>query len=225
MPDLLTLGDTPLAQLLSDGDAARLRQAATRVNYADGQLIHSRGDAKAGFSIVVSGAVRFVKRNPDGGELTVSLLGPGHSFGEATIFAGQGRAYDAVAVGETVIDQLSKPAFERLIVSQPEIASALLAATTCRLYAVLSFLDDLRSSPLPVRAAKLILDMLRSSKEPDRVSCTQQDLAYTLGVSRVSIGKALSKLQSDKVISLGYGEIQVPDSARLLRWIEKNSAT
>ena len=217
--DLLTLGDEPITALLPKEIVARLTAAGTRMNYADGRLIHGRGDDKPGFSIVVEGAVRFVRRLADGGALTNSVLGPGHSFGEATIFAGWGRAYDAIAVGDTAVDQIPKAAFERLLGEEPVLANAMLVSTTRRLYAVLAFLDDLRSLPLETRAAKLIFGMAASAKAPERVECRQSDLAFTLGVSRVSIGKALSSLKDTGLIELGYGEIRIPDRAALGAWI------
>lgn len=224
MPDLLTLGDEPVAALLPPEIAANLAAAGTRMRYPDGRLIHGRGDDKPGFSIVVEGAVRFVKRLSDGGALTNSVLGPGHSFGEATIFAGTGRAYDAVAVGETIVDQIPKAAFERSLAEEPALARAMLVSTTRRLYAVLAFLDDLRSLPLETRAAKLINGMAASAKDPMRVECRQSDLAFTLGVSRVSIGKALGSLKDAGLIELGYGEIRIPDRAALERWITARAA-
>ncbi len=219
MADLLTLGDQPLDALLRPEISARLEAVASRVRYRDGRLIHARGDNKPGFSIVAEGAVRFVKPLVDGGELTISLLGPGHFFGEATVFADTGRAYDAIAVGETAVDQISKTAFERLLEKEPALSRALLAATTRRLYAALSFLDDLRSLPLEARAAKLVLGMAASAKNPACVACRQSDLAFTLGVSRVSVGKALGALQERGLIDLGYGEIRLPDRTALARWI------
>ena len=224
MPDLLTLGDQPVVALLPPAIAGRLAAAGARIRYPDGRLIHGRGDDKPGFSIVVEGAVRFVKRLGDGRALTNSVLGPGHSFGEATIFAEWGRAYDAVAVGETLVDQIPKAAFERLLADEPTLARAMLVSTTRRLYAVLAFLDDLRSLPLDARAAKLIYGMAASAKDPNRIECRQSDLAFTLGVSRVSIGKALGSLKDAGLIELGYGEIKIPDRGALERWIVTREA-
>ena len=95
----------------------------------------------------------------------------------------------------------------------------MLEATTQRLYSVLDFLDDVRRLPLKVRAAKLISGMARTSKRPGMIEGNQSDLAFTLGVSRVSIGKALAALQQEGILALGYGYVFVPDLARLERWI------
>lgn len=217
MPDLLTLGDQPLLDLAPPALLSRLEAVATRVRYRDGVMIHARGDDKAGLSIIREGAVRFAKHTPDGGEITVSILGAGHSFGEATLFAGMGRAYDAIAVGGTVVDQLSKAKVDRLLDEEPMLGRVLLVAMTRRLYSVLGFLDDLRTLPLEARVAKLIIGMMAAAKNPGVVECRQSDLAFTLGVSRVSVGKALARLQEKGAIRLGYSRIEILGRAALAK--------
>ncbi|MHA7871308.1 MAG: Crp/Fnr family transcriptional regulator [Hyphococcus sp.] len=221
MPDLLTLGDPPLVAFLPQRLVASLEEAATRMRYADEMQIHARGDQKPGLSIVHEGAVRFVRITAGGDEVTVSVLGPGHSFGEATLFTGAGRAYDAMAVGATVIDQIPKTRVDRLLEVEPALARIMLAALTQRLYSALGFLDDLRLLSLEQRVAKLIAGMADNAKTPSVVECRQSDLAFTLGVSRVSVGKALSRLQDEGLIALGYGRINVPDCAALRYWIDE----
>jgi CRP/FNR family cyclic AMP-dependent transcriptional regulator len=223
MPDLLVFQDAPLTGLLPPDLTQRLRDAGRPVRYADGRLIHARGDDKPGFSLVRSGAVRLVKPRADGGELTLAVIGPGFGIGEATLFAGAPRAYDAYAAGDTVIDQISKRAFDRILDDDPRLARAMLSSLTRRLYSALSFLDDVRSLPLIVRAAKLIAGMNASAGTPGQIVCRQSDLAFTLGVSRVSIGKALTELQNHGLIRLCYGVIGVPNPGALNAWIRRRA--
>ncbi|GJL92002.1 Crp/Fnr family transcriptional regulator [Hyphococcus sp.] len=219
MADLLDFGGAALGNMLSADLRQRLSAAATPMRYGDGETIHSRGDAKPGLSMVRSGAVRFAIPGEDGSWVTTSILGPEHCFGEATLFAGLPRAYDAIAVGETVVEQLTKRRFDAIFDEEPELARALLAATTQRLYASLSFLDDQRRLPLKLRMAKIIVSMARSAKRANVVECNQSDFAFTLGVSRVSAGKALGELQDVGFIRLGYGQIEITGASSMHAWI------
>lgn len=223
MADLLDFGGQPLMALLPEQLRRRLAEAATVVDYGDGEIIHSRGDAKPGLSIVRSGSVRFAIPGVDGSYVTSSVLGPGHCFGEATLFAKLPRTHDAIAVKRTSIDQISRLRFDRIFDEEPDLARVMLEATTQRLYSVLDFMDDLRRLPLPLRTAKLIATMAGSAKQETEVECSQCDLAFTLGVSRVSVGKALGRLQDEGVIQLGYGRIEIPDRVRLEQWIADRS--
>jgi len=98
----------------------------------------------------------------------------------------------------------------------------MLEATTQRLYTSLGFLDDQRRLPLKLRMAKVIATMARSARRENVVSCNQSDLAFTLGVSRVSAGKALSELQRAGFIRLGYGQIDIVDAASMNAWIARS---
>ncbi|MEO1136602.1 MAG: Crp/Fnr family transcriptional regulator [Pseudomonadota bacterium] len=223
MADLLDFGGRPLMALLPERLRLRMTDAASTIRYASGETIHSRGDAKPGLSIVREGSVRFAIPGADGSYITSSILGPGQCFGEATLFAQLPRTHDAIAVEATAIDQITKSRFDRIFDEEPELARLFLEATTQRLYSVLDFMDDIRRLPLPLQTAKLIAAMARSAKQSRGVECNQSDLAFTLGVSRVSVGKALGRLQDEGVIQLGYGRIEIPDRILLEQWIADRS--
>jgi len=61
-----------------------------------------------------------------------------------------------------------------------------------------------------------------AKEDPALVECNQANLAFTLGVSRVSIGKALAQLQRANLLVLGYRTIKIADRAMLKRWLEKH---
>jgi CRP-like cAMP-binding protein len=94
-------------------------------------------------------------------------------------------------------------------------------AATKRLHDALELLDDFRRLPLPALTAKLLLSLAPSKHDPALVECNQADLAFTLGVSRVSVGKALAQLQRAKLLVLGYRTIRITDRAVLKSWLEK----
>ena len=47
------------------------------------------------------------------------------------------------------------------------------------------------------------------------INLTQQELADLIGVSRVSLGKALSNLEKQDLVRRGYGKLTVPDGKKL----------
>ncbi|MEX6633748.1 Crp/Fnr family transcriptional regulator [Hyphococcus lacteus] len=223
MVDLLEFGGQSFLSLLPEVMAERLVSAGVAVRFEDGETVHLRGDIRPGLSIVKSGAVRFSIPGIDGSSVTSSILGGGHSFGEATLFAKLPRTHDAIAVGATTINQISKARFDKIFDEEPGLARIMLEATTTRLYSVLEFMDDLRRHPLNVRVAKIIFSMAQSSKVENVIEISQSDFAFTLGVSRVSIGKALAGLQSDGLIKLGYGKISIANYDQLNNWITDHS--
>lgn len=221
MLDLLERNSPALMQLISPALAEELHKASVTVKYDDGQSIHSRGDNKPGVSIVKSGAARIGTLGMDGSFITVSVLGVGQSFGEHTLFADLPRTHDVSAVGPTEIDQIPGPVFMRLFDEQRELAPALLKTALARSYAFLEQLDDMRRLALHVRLAKFLMSIGVANQQAEAViKCLQSELAFTLGVSRVAIGKAVKRLHAAGLIEPGYGQITLRDRARLKRWID-----
>lgn len=215
----------PLLSLLSDGLQRKLVAAGQTKRFDNGQTIHTRGSGRSGLSVIMSGRVRFGMFSEDGDFIHTGLLNEGHCFGEATLFANMPRAYHADAVGETIILGVGKKHFDKLFDDNPDFARAFLGALTNRLYEALDFADDLRRLSLEAKIAKQLFRVARVGgfSADSIIPIRQIDLAYALGMSRVSIGKVLEALQKRGLIKLGYGEIKITDPARLKALIANKS--
>jgi len=197
----------------------RLCASGTCMTYADGALVQARGDARPGLSIVREGAVQIGNPGLDGSFVITSILGPGHCFGEMTLFADLPRTHDAVARGATLIDHVSPAAYERFAEANPALTQAIMTMMARRLYVLLEFADDLRRLPLRVQLAKLLL----ATAGEDGVTATHEELAARFGVSRVAIGTALRGLEKEGLAKRRYGKVETPDRAALRRWIEERT--
>ena len=198
----------PLLPMLSENVRDALIAAGRTMTYSDGQFIHQRGEGSPGLSIILAGRVRFGIYAESGTYIQTRVLGAGHCFGEATLFADAPRAYDADALGDTKIIEVSKARFDDVLEQTPELANALLVTLTTRLYEALEFADDLRALSPELRILKLLRRLTHSGGFKDKaIPVRQIDIAYTLGLSRVSVGKALNTLQKQGKVRLGYREV------------------
>ena len=209
-----------LDELLPSALSKQIRANAEQTLYRDGQLIQTRGDTHSGLCIVRSGALRVGNQGKDGSYLTTSNLTPGHCYGEFTLLAGLPRTHEMVAIGNTAIDKISKTKFMRLYDAEPELARALLKISLIRNHALLEFVDDMRRLSLPVHVAKLIF---RAAAGEKTINIRQEDLAFTFGVSRVSMGKVLKRLASLKLLKLGYGKIEIGSHEKFQAWLQEES--
>jgi len=132
-----------------------------------------------------------------------------------TLFADLPRTHDAVAVGATVIDQVSPPPMSVSPRRIPRSRRAILSMMARRLHMLLEFADDLRRLPLKVQLAKLLASMAQAAESS--ADATHEDLAAILGVSRVAIGTALRALEREGLAKRRYGRVEVPDRAALRR--------
>ena len=221
MLDLLTIGVAPFLELLTEPVADRIRLESKLVSYTDGQLIHSRGAQKPGLSIVASGAACIGIYGIDGTFVITATLGVGETFGEFTLFTDLPRTHDVFATGTAEIYQLSSKSFNAIYDQEPEIARALLKKTLSRTHQLLEMLDSIRRLPIREQTAKLLLSMTPSASTSATLKCRQSELAFTLGVSRVSLNRALSNLTELGLVGLGYGHIEIPSVPKLQAWVNQ----
>lgn len=201
--------------------ARRLLRAAVLVRYGEGELIHNRGDGKPGLSIVHRGHVRVGTYGYEGTFILSALLGPGQTFGEFTLLAGLPRTHAAVAASsDTEVHQLSRERFLTFFRDDPAVAQALLSTTLVRMHLLLESLDHHRRLPLDARVASALVGLTATLAEPEIAPIRQADLACMLGMSRMSVSKALKALAGRGLVELGYGVIRIPDPSRLADWLD-----
>jgi CRP-like cAMP-binding protein len=223
LDDPLHLKCPAFLDFLEDATSAKLKEAGSLVSYSNGQLIHSRGANKPGISIVESGTVFAGITDADGKQLIVGILGKGQCFGEFTLFTDLVRTHDVSAVGETRIYQIPATAFSKLFDNNPDIARALLQSTLYRLHILLESMDAMRRLPVLERTAKILLIFSYTSGKELDIPVRQEELANTVGVSRVTMGKALKELAKLQLISLGYGLIHINNKSELINWLKIRS--
>ncbi|MEM7764650.1 MAG: Crp/Fnr family transcriptional regulator [Pseudomonadota bacterium] len=187
---------------------ADLKSMGVRRYFADGQVIHTQRTVLVGLSIVLKGRVCFGLYTESGDYYLTAILGNGHCFGEATLFADRPRAYHADAFGETEILSLTQRQFDRIYKREPRFARAVTATVTQRLYEALDFSDDLRHRSVEQQIVRLLSRVQRLGGFSDgALPMRQQDLAFSLGVSRARICQALDRLREEGTVETQYGEI------------------
>lgn len=218
--DLSRFRPRPFLSFLTEEQVARLTREGSRRLLADGQFIHSRGDTDPGISIIEKGAARAGIYGTDGEFILTSLLGPGHSFGEFTVFTEIPLSHDISAVGETAIIRIPTRRFLELGEAEPDYLTALLRATLMRSHILLEMLHAIRILPLLPRVAKFLLILTPPAPARPRIRFRQTDLAATIGLSRASMNRALTQLEEMKLIERRYGQIEVRSVDDLLVWLQ-----
>lgn len=213
-------GVPKLADLLSAEEMAMVAAVATRRKYRDGEIIHERGDRDQGIGVVVRGRIKLVYPRPDGLEVFSGLIHTGQNYGDAALLHCQARPHRAVAIGETIIDHIGRAGLDKLF-GHAAIVRAFYYVSAYRLSVALALLDDMRTLTPELRLARLIARMHQANPASDRLPFLQEDFAGMLGVSTVTLAKALRRLVEDGLIQTGYGHIRINDPERLLRWIEE----
>lgn len=192
------------------------------MSYVHDEIIHERGDAKPGLSIVKQGRVKVGNYGKEGKYCLTRVLDIGETFGEFTLFADLPRTHCAEAVGDTHVIQVSREQFSLLSIQQPDLNTVLLSTLAIKLHDSLELLDDIRRLPLQVRAAKTLLTL--TNQTSSSLSITQNELADVLGVTVLSVHKALKSLSALGFVRLGYGSIAITEIEALTHWVSQQSS-
>ncbi len=197
------LGRTALFGSLDEADRRAIADEMREVSFDPSQVIFARGDAGREIYLVVSGRVRISVLTAEGRELSFAHAEPGAVFGEIAMLDGGPRSADATAVGKVTALSLSKPAFKRLMETQPHVAEAAVRFLCSRIREADQQLEAIALYPIEGRLARFFLAAART-KAPDtkegrvtiELPMSQSELALLIGASRPKVNTALSMLET-----------------------------
>jgi len=190
-----------------------LLREGTVCHFAAGAMIQQQGDEGDGFWLIRSGTVTLCRFTPDGNVTVFGVLGQNDLFGELAYFAGLSRQADALAESDSTLMRIGAPLIERLLASEPEFAHWLLKSLSNQLRAALDRIEGDRQLSAEQRMVRLLADMAR--RDGATLTVSQQALGELIGVSRITAGQVLRRLEESGLIRLDYRRITVPDPDRL----------
>lgn len=211
-----TFAAAGFVSMLPDDVRRRLLDQGSVRRFAKGELILQRGDTAREFWYIESGVVQIGRYSVDGKLTLFALLGPGESFGEQGFLGEFPRMVDAIAGNETRLIEIGEAELLAAIESDASVARIMLKAMANMVQQAFDLIDAGRNLSTVERVSQALLQ-LRSEEDSDvAIPVTQQELSELVGVSRISLGKALGRLETAGVIKRHYGRIMVPDWNALL---------
>jgi CRP/FNR family transcriptional regulator/CRP/FNR family cyclic AMP-dependent transcriptional regulator len=212
-PELLAqvgvFADLDHAEIVSLASLMRPRR------YAKDEVIYLRGDPGTAFYVIAQGKVKIALTSPDGKELILRRLGPGHFHGELALLDDEPRSADAIASEQSVLLVLQRDAFRQFLAEHPTIATRLLGTVSHYLRRNAELIQDATFLDVPARLARLLLELATGPGAtelpppgtviPDRIK--QGELAALVGATRESVNKWLGAFEKQGLIRLDRGEI------------------
>jgi CRP-like cAMP-binding protein len=202
----------PLFTGLSKAQYEALARICVRRSCRKGERIFSEGDEGTGFYMVVTGRVKIFKVSIEGKEQILHLFGPGESFGEVSVFTGQGFPADAVTAVQTVLLFFPRLAFSALIQKDPTLALNMLAQLSGRLRQFAGLIEDLSLKEVPGRLAKYMLYLSGGNGDGEvALDVSKGQLASLLGTIPETLSRILARMHRQGLIRLRGSQIQILD--------------
>ena len=156
--------------------------------------------------VIVSGRVKVVIFGENGREVTLSILRPGDSFGEMSLFDGENRSANCIALEPTTLLVLGREDLLRHLAAHPRTSVNLLGEMARRLRRADTAIAQLALCDVHERLIHRLVALGREegTESPEgllvRRRPTQQELANMIGSCRETISRAFNQLARDGLI-------------------------
>ena len=169
--------------------------------YKRNNMILMEEDAGDTLFILNQGSVKITRMSDDGREVILSILGDGDFFGEMSIFDGESRSANVIALEDSEVFVLKRGDFLDLLEKHPKIAIALLQELAIRLRRSDQQIEGLSLSDAESRIA---MSIIRLAEDLGVIKLGQviidnlpfqQDVANMAGTSRETVSRMLKLLE------------------------------
>lgn len=195
-----------------------LAEGRTPRKYRAGQMVYLQGTRPECFYYLISGSVRSFISTGVGEERVLAVHRSGDLMGEASFFDGCPRVTSAMALEDCLILTVDRGQLDAAFQRHPELALPMLQhlARTVRLLS--DHVDGISFLPADRRLAAALLRLAGSD---GRVPSTHEELGYAVGVSRVTVSRALARFAGKGWLEQSYGVVRLLDREALERYAEE----
>lgn len=206
------LASAPEHELTALTAAARLR------TFRRGQVVCTAADPGETLMVVITGRLKIVVRSADGGELTLTSVGPAGLVGEVSVADGGPRSADVEAIEDSDVLVVPRAVVQDLCGRVPSVALALAASVAGTLRRLTEATSDLVFLDLPRRVAKMLLAQSTDDSGQIKPPVPQGELARQVGGTRQSVNAALRAFERRGWIEIAGRSLTVRDPGELARF-------
>lgn len=218
-------------KLFAELDQNTLRMLADRAlarSFQKDEVLFVAGDEARGLFVIVEGAVRASRVNPDGREQVIHIERAGATIAELPVFD-EGAYPSTVAAEEsTTVLFINRQDVRLLCLQHPEIALAAIKVLAERLRRCAELVEALSLREVGQRLARFLLNEARRSGTRTEhgfllnLTQTNQQIAARVGSVREVISRAFTRLQHEGLIEIEGRRVVIVDEAALEGFAEQH---
>ncbi len=213
------LANLPMFQQLRESEIANLAAVAREVSLSKGQILFQKGTPLDGFYVVVDGQIKLAFSSPQGHEKVVAIVGPGQSFGEATMFMEKPCPVFSQALVDTRLLYIAKQGIFAAIDHDSAFARRMLAGLSMRLRGLIQDVEDYSLHSSTQRVIGFLLQLAGVPDNHDPAECelpaSKHVIASRLNLTPETLSRILHHLSESGLIAVKGRHITVLDVARL----------
>ncbi len=219
---MLCMNNVPLLSSLSPEEGHKISEGVSSETYKKGELIFREGQKANKLYIICSGKIKIFRNTVDGKEQILYILTEGDFIGAFNLLKEDEFDFNAAAVEDTQISMLEKEAFDKVMLSNPEITLKIFEKAYERIMKVEALVARLSSNSPDAKVAGLLLDLIeRFGTSTDEgivldLTISREEMGSYAGISRETMSRKLQLFQEMDLIKLmGVKKILIIDQNKL----------
>jgi CRP-like cAMP-binding protein len=204
---------------LSFAELESIRKLVFEKTADRGEMVLLEGEPAENLYFIASGAVKVFKTSAEGKEQILSIVRPGESFNDVSIFDGGPNPASARAMSPVILYEIRKNDMEVILRDHPQIALNVIKVLARRVRHLVSLVEDLSFRHVVGRVAKIVFE--HTGSETGRgPRLTQQEMAAMAGTAREVVGRSLKALEEGGAIKVDRHRIIITDKKALQKIME-----
>ena len=197
---------TPIFSRLSPADRKAIAEVARVREFNRGDTIFEQDSPSDAFYAISSGRVKIFKMMPNGKDVILEVFGPGDPLGAVAAYMDRPFPASASALEDTVCVIIPRPAFYRLLETQPSLVRGLLLGLTTRLVELTNRLAELTGGRIEARFARLFMKLASEMGRAERgglfipLSLSRQELADMTGTTIETAIRIMSRWGKEEIV-------------------------
>lgn len=210
----------PLFSDLSAEQVLRLERISKKMPLKKGALIFSPGDTAQGFFAVLVGAVRLYRISSQGKEISIEIIGTGHTFAEASLFSDIYHCY-AEALKDSRVCLIQREAFIELIQRDSKFATAWFRVLSDKVIHLHRQIEELSLKTPKSRIVGYILFLAEiQNSESVLLPAHRKFIATLLGMTHETFYRTARELENEGMVRFEGDRIEIMDRLQMEDLVE-----
>ena len=211
-----------LLDTISPELAAILDRRGHKRSYNENQEIFAEGESAEFLPVVISGAIKMIRSPEAGKEVIIGIFRKGEMFAVPPVFDGGPYPASAVAIEATVLMQISREDFLKILHKSPEFAFAVIAWTCEMLREKTSIIRNLATASPEHRVGNVLVKLAqdRNSTFPIKISIRRQDIAEMASLTTETTIRVIRRFAGQDLLRIVHGKIIIDELGPLRRFLK-----
>lgn len=199
---------TSLFGILEEPELKEITDKINHRTYKKGEIIFLEGEESDKLYVINHGKVKVFRYTKEGKEQILYIVSTGEFLGDLSLLKKSEFRFNAEALEDVNICELTKDDFDNVVERNPEISLKILEVLYEKIRKLENLVQSLSTKDIETRISGLLLGLIKDFGEPEgnivrlELPLSREDMANYIGVTRETISRRLNSMQDEGILTL-----------------------